>query len=91
MVVKGRLAAPWNNVDVGDNGVHVPKAEPEAASKSPERKAPIVLKSTPPEVSLARSWLAGSLKDGHLSGDSWAIEDVGVGNPIKGPTGRLGF
>jgi hypothetical protein len=44
LVVKGCLGAPWNNVDVGDNGIHVPEAEPEAeSSKSPERKVPIVL------------------------------------------------
>jgi len=55
--VKGRLAAPWNNVDVGDNEVHVPEADPEAESpRSPERKSPMVLKSIPPEV--LRSWLA---------------------------------
>ena len=63
----------------GRLAVHVPEADPEAeSSKPPERKSPIVLKSIPPEVS---RW------DGHLSGDSWAIEEVGVGNPIKGPTG----
>ena len=49
--MKGPLGTLWNDVDVGDNGAHVPKAEPEAESpRSPERKAPIVLKSTAPEV-----------------------------------------